>query len=70
VDFTFTFTFTFTAATVDSGNTPSQNDRSHTDYVTYLRWDHADLGLHRNITEYCLRSIYSDILELVLAYSV
>jgi len=61
---------TFTAATVDSGNTPSQNDRSHTDYVTYLRWDHADLELYRNITEYYLRSTYSDILELDRSGSV
>jgi len=46
------------------------NDRSHTDCVTYLHWDHADLELYRNITVYYLRTIYSDILELDRSGSV
>ena len=55
---------TFAATTVDSGRNASHNDSPQPDCVTYLRWDHADLDLYRNITEYYLRLIYGDILEL------
>ena len=37
---------------------------SSTNYVSELRWDKADLKLYREVTEYYLQPIYSELLEL------
>ena len=52
------------AATTSVVSDHSHNVSPQPDCVTYFRWDHADLDLYRDITEYYLRLIYSDILEL------
>ena len=39
-------------------------------YVSQLRWDKADLKLYRDITEYYLQPIYSELLELERSCSI
>jgi len=39
-------------------------------YVSQLRWDKAGLKLYRDITEYYLQPIYSELLELERSCSI